>query len=116
MSLVLTLETGSPALLVELKAAGMKHNVLGVPRLCQFFAPPRSRSGSKRQACPKMRSLPTGSQLSDYFLSTKSAGEPRNWSRLIAMFSGTLNPRRDGCHEAQAVQRRADRLRPAAGG
>src|SRR3954453_9688170 len=54
----------------------MKHNVLGVPRLCQFFAPPRSRSGSKRQACPKMRSLPTGSQLSDYFLSTKSAGEP----------------------------------------
>src|SRR3954454_15206688 len=67
---------GSPALLVELKAAGMKHNVLGVPRLCQFFAPPRSRSGSKRQACPKMRSLPTGSQLSDCFLSTKSAGEP----------------------------------------
>src|SRR4051812_16751518 len=39
---------GSPALLVELKAAGMNHNVLGVPRLCQFFAPPRSRSGSKR--------------------------------------------------------------------
>src|SRR5215204_5256813 len=68
---------GSPALLVELKAAGMKHNVLGVPRLCQFFAPPRSRSGSKRQACPKMRSLPTGSQLSDCFLSTKSAGEPK---------------------------------------
>src|SRR4051812_13802033 len=68
--------SGSPALLVELKAAGMKHNVLGVPRLCQFFAPPRSRSGSKRQACPKMRSLPTGSQLSDCFLSTKSAGEP----------------------------------------
>src|SRR3954465_649711 len=72
----LPLQTGSPALLVELKAAGMKHNVLGVPRLCQLFAPPRSRSGSKRQACPKMRSLPTGSQLSDYFLSTKSAGEP----------------------------------------
>ena len=29
---------------------------------------------------------------------------PTNCSGLIAMFSGTLNPRRDRCHEAQAVQ------------
>src|SRR4051812_5315947 len=68
----------------------MKHNVLGVPRLCQFFAPPRSRSGSKRQACPKMRSLPTGSQLSDYFLSTKSAGEPPNRSSATSATDNSL--------------------------
>src|SRR4051812_7251840 len=72
----------------------MKHNVLGVPRLCQFFAPPRSRSGSKRQACPKMRSLPTGSQLSDCFLSTKSAGEPRLGGKL-ARLTGIARERSD---------------------
>src|SRR4051812_2280799 len=31
----------------------------------RFFAPPRSRTGSRRQGCPKLRLLPTGSQLSD---------------------------------------------------
>src|SRR3954447_26302 len=55
---------GSPALLVELKASGVQQH-LGVPRLCRFFAPPRSRTGSRRQGCPKLRLLPTGSQLSD---------------------------------------------------
>src|SRR4051812_43028423 len=55
---------GSPALLVEFKASGVQQR-LGVPRLCRFFARPRSRTGSRRQGCPKLRLLPTGSQLSD---------------------------------------------------
>src|SRR3954447_18166810 len=69
---------GRAALLVELKASGVQQR-LGVPRLCRFFAPPRSRTGSRRQGCPKLRLLPTGSQLSDCSLCTKSAGEPTRW-------------------------------------
>src|SRR4051812_13470751 len=55
---------GRAALLVEFKASGVQQR-LGVPRLCRFFARPRSRTGSRRQGCPKLRLLPTGSQLSD---------------------------------------------------
>src|SRR3954465_12060521 len=59
-----TRHVGSPALLVEFKASGVQQR-LGVPRLCRFFARPRSRTGSRRQGCPKLRLLATGSQLSD---------------------------------------------------
>src|SRR4051794_1712634 len=82
---------GRAALLVEFKASGVQQR-LGVPRLCRFFARPRSRTGSRRQGCPKLRLLATGSQLSDRFPSTKSAGEPSAGEPLGSGASASLRP------------------------
>src|SRR5215208_6782519 len=38
--------------------------------------------------------------------------DPSNWSTRSALCSGTLNPEREECHEAEEVSRRADRLCP----